>query len=442
MNVVELSYADYLANPQINPALIDIYQDSFGKTVSEAGFTRLIIASDKNVDILQYPIYIEAMCTIEDDGSIWNVCGSIHARSSGLVRRMLQYVAQPGMWLYVDFNNPYWNRAIGLYTAIGFSNPVAEDSYVQLVLDNSQDKIANRKLCNKLRRRYYKNHGYKIVKTLFKTEYLRFFEKLTRVHHREFGGAFGINNGEISTIPTMRTGKYIRQKHIASVRLIDASKYLCVFHTHPDATQHIILSPPSSVDLMYMVNNYDKCVTKHYIFESETLGGFWTLQLNPFARSVLETLSSFTLFRVELYSRLREIEIMFMRNISMDLDSTNYIKNTILNKYLTEINNLRLSSILKSIDDDSCLFFMEYIPWDSIPPEGFEDYIITSNPCGLDSEGLLLNQDLEGLQSVLMAMDASYNPDHWEGLDIVHELRRTSLAGLSSDDIIRQILDH
>lgn len=436
MNVKILTYDEYLSVKEIIlPALNDIYTSSFSLDFSSMIFDYLVVSSDNQYDLLQYPQFIEAMCSINNN-SLWNICGSIEARSTGIVKRMLEKIVQDGMWLYVDFNNPYWARAIGLYTSLGFTKPQTVDNYVKLLFSKEKsDKNKQRKKCNKLRKRYYRKNGFYVYKTSISNQNLDFFQEISRRQGREYGGVLEIRDKKISGISKMYVGNYITEPHSAYV-IHENKNHLCTFHTHPDATKHEIISPPSTGDFMFMLSGINDCVTKHYIFESINLGGFWVFQVNPFVRKFLKTLNSETFNQIleNCANKIQEVIEMYFLNISMKVDYTDeYIKTTVLNKFLAEINNIKLSTFIPSNDflQHMSLFFLDYIDWKFQETQRkYVDYIITdSEKCEETTDGLNLDQDLSGLYKILDAIDKNsefYGQDIWKDKELIKVLKRTS----------------
>src|SRR5436853_6238312 len=119
--------------------LDQLYEGCFNMAFQEATFedASIIFSTLGNVDSVDIfynePNRITAMVIVsfyrEDRyADIWSVCASINGQSRGHARTILKSI-QEGIQnvsvidLYVDYDNPYWNRAVGLYTSIGFVNP-------------------------------------------------------------------------------------------------------------------------------------------------------------------------------------------------------------------------------------------------------------------------------------------------------------------------------
>jgi len=239
---------------------------------------------------------ILAIATLSDETSsisIWNVCSTSLGKMAtqyGATVSPVQYLlrdiiskADKPLVLYVDFNNPYWDRAIGLYVKLGFVFDTTRESpmanlvpmrYTGVVDDSMKD------LLRRMRKEYFREYEYKTFK--FHPS-VSDFGKFMMEKDSEFGGHFvyeqdGLDEYIINGTSNLVSGNLIeREINAPAVCKRDAAPI--AFHTHPNiATRNnfLLFNPPSNRD----VQNLFDCniLLREYVFIT---GGIFAISIAP-----------------------------------------------------------------------------------------------------------------------------------------------------------------
>jgi len=378
--------------------------------ITEEAETFVILGTDSDVNLLQNPEYIEyitIMYKYPDRYELWGVCGSIMSNITKLTRKTLIDIinsilidSNNPIILYVDFENPYWNRALGLYSSIGFSNPESikfgEKTLMRMTYTNIIDKTVTRNIANQLRGEYYSSLGYIINKVVFKKEDLEYFREFAIRHSREYGGAIGIISNEFQNISELYVGNYIQYGN-ARVKVSD---FYTIFHTHPDSTKiHVLTSPPSVTDLINMIKMSDT-TCRQYIFESS---GFYTIGVNI---KVLPLLDENIIALIE--RRLEDIITKYFRyicdyiKIDYPLDSE-YHKTVLISEYISEIHSINIRSLGVG-KDTQYIINVEYNNYGN----DYTDYILSDRKeyKGVNIEGLVfVNSNMQLLNNIMTELD-------------------------------------
>ena len=467
-----LSYSEFMNrynDPNVIISIKTRLDELYGRcflqefSIRETSETYVVLGTTTDKDVLESPEYIDFIVTVyvfPDRVEWWGVCGSVEASVSGLNRKILQQIVQENTILYVDYENPYWNRAVGLYTSIGFEEPVHvildEKPLLRLkYTDGINDKHQIRNECNRMRGEFYNSIGCHTQRTVFSSSDMAIFSEMASRFSREYGGSFGIREDNIYNLKHLYVGNYI---HYGKATVNPKESNYLVFHTHPDSTRiHMLTSPPSSSDLIYTLHNYRK-IAKHYIFESTKLGGFYTVQLNPRIKNLL----NFAYMEM-LVEKIRDAinitlngyfdYICQLKDILDSIDDIEYHRNELVTQILSKYNQITLKNInmIQAAFDPEIenvpIFWVEYNKYSN---SDFIDYVISDlKPSKVD--GLLLGPNIFPIFDVLEVLDQSGTihgchldneyglqtectrstkpefkcTDKWEGVDLLEIIRDT-----------------
>lgn len=249
---------------------------------------------------------------------IWNVCTSVIARTHGHTRilfdevldRRHEYVDENAMniddivKLHVDYDNFYWNSAIGLYTKYKFLYPIdSGEGYCILTrVEGKEDKMSirdAREIANELRIQYFQNEiGMNPMNITFTQEHIQNFEKLASTWNREYGGSVKISridefgNWQVDGLCGLVLGNYVSVEEVDAYTLPPNDKL--TFHTHPPIVRQAnkmecVFNPPSNADFMSVFDRTLKGEFLHFVVENRNGGGIWFISLNPkFAKDICQ----------------------------------------------------------------------------------------------------------------------------------------------------------
>lgn len=467
-----------LGNSPFRRHLDEMYSGCFGSPYGDMPFpddavpyiyfsTIRVLEDDEKPNLFVDPTLVETITAMTivglygDYADVWSVCASIDGQSRGDARTILQTIMEnPNLEmidLYVLYSNPYWNRALGLYTSLGYVDPETVSSGRSMstfpeealkltwVRDNSYDKSSAREKANRLRTKFYTDQGFTVNKLEFPIEHLKQLEQIAANQSREYGGGIGVvkvKGGKNTTtyrtvnISDPKIGTFIPQGvAMASVSNPDTN-YSYFFHTHPDKIIDIldvITAPPSTADVSNMYIWLFYGTYKQFVVESEMTGGVWTIQINPYVafdqcknaseKSAVDTFN-------KLSEELDKVNTIFFETLQKirqqtpdgsirraSLSDINFIRNGLVNQYIQNVNSVR------DPKTNIPYFLIEYHAWDYLNRlDTFVDWTIVSpnmGACGekgvLASEaGLKFGFPYPDLKKLMDAIDEVGDSDYSE----------------------------
>lgn len=443
-------------HPYISERIDDLHTQCFNSEFSESDFpyadqiiyifaTSIIHfgASDffenkTNVDTISSMV-IMPIITGESRAELWTECSSVNGRTRGfsklLIESALKNFSYIDTWqLIVDYNSPYWNRAISLYSSLGFQDPqnykIYNDEFLLLTL--SKDNFVKEKTRSEsknFRMSYFLNKNYHVSLLKLPFEHLEVLGMLAEYQRREYAAGIGVKLIESNPKGTAKKyesygicdftpGNIIVDKE-ASARI---PIYFYTFHTHPDVAtdnNELIVNPPSDVDLMSLLKMTIHGYIKHFVIESGR-NGIWSCQVNPNSMKFICGLSdkkfksllwrTENLIRNKIYKpffseleKLRELS-----SISQQFANLEFSKNQMINQYLSDINKLTWKDV--GVDNNNPIYQIDYFDWEYILKVGYlEDWTMVY-PCDIpiksSSENCLnFGFDYETLEPILDAID-------------------------------------
>lgn len=470
------------ANPTLSSKLDELYMGCFNSKFSRETYpentkTFIIFALEEIIsDEIKQNFFlnsdhvhlITAMTILsiypeESYADVWGVCSNVVGMGKGHARIILNNILEnihdlSVVDLYVDYDNSFWNRAVSLYTSLGFVNPTNEKrsksidfsifgkDFMGLRWTRGEkfNKEAARVIANDLRVQNYVDMGFYVSLLKMPIDHLNDIEAIAAGQGREYAGGIGTTfkqNGNVFyhnsvNITDPRVGSYIVQESpSAEVKLPENLFYF--FHTHPDKIVNVlevITAPPSVPDISNMLMLIGNGTYKQFVVESRSTGGIWSIQLNPYTIGNLCMNYNHDVFlqlHERVYKQLSKIvEVFFERikemresfiGVNVDTKQVKYLRSLFVNAYLIEINQLTWESINIELPEylkfasNLPIFLMEYHSWDYIDKTGeFMDWTIT-NPFGVGEcksmsknigEGLDFGYDRDELKVLLDAIDA------------------------------------
>lgn len=369
-----------------------------------------------------------AVIYVEDTkAQLWSVCSSINGQARQLSRLIIKECQKvlDNIYLFVDYFNPYWNRALGLYTSLGFGNPqdvVYQDKnylYLEWTKNYSPDKTSIRNTANRVKVEYCNSIGYNVAVLTLKRDQLLTLKNFTN-QYREYGGGIGvrIKNGggeavsyKAISISNLHVGNFIVQPEAyVSVRF----NTFYSFHTHPTVFVNMVksvLNPPSPNDLLLMLYNFPQGVVKHFVVEQN---GLWTIQVDPKTmKLIVDDNCSVPNVPNVLKRKFKSLENNWGRLLS-EFNSISgndeLLKNTLINNYLADLNNITWKSLgIAGLTENIPIMLVNYYSWDYLFSENnFKDWTYYI-PCGEivlnELNNIEFNFDYSLLKPILDAID-------------------------------------
>lgn len=337
-------------------------------------------------DLLQYilidlPEIISSMAILYQngtDGQLWSICSTIEGQTRKLAKIIIQQCQTilEKIDLLVDYFNPYWERAINLYTSLGFKTPID-------VLYNGQDMLMltwdkydiNEDLpdtileCNNLKFSTGIEQGYNVSLLRFSNDNLNIFKQILE-KNREYGGGLGVKVYEflstnylnsifnLSSLNSFYIGNYILKQN--NIETPVASNMMYSFHTHPINASNInrlAISCPSTTDLILVLKIFKNKNYKHFVFEPD---GIWTIQVNPQSMENAMTVVE-NQYQI-MYAKYDQLYAELQNDLNKDVPSLKLYKNTLINNYLANINNVTWKSLNLS-NDNFPILLLNFYPW-------------------------------------------------------------------------------
>ena len=376
--------------------------------------------------LIESPELIASMAVIyveDTKAQLWSVCSSINGQARQLSRVIIRECQKvlDNISLFVDYFNPYWERALGLYTSMGFGNPqnvLYQDTqrlYLEWIKDIAFDKTETQNAAKRIKVEYCNSIGYNVAVLTLKRRQLEILKNFT-AQYREYGGGIGtkIKNGggqaasyTATTISNLHVGNFIvRPEAYVSVRF----NTFYSFHTHPDVYVNMIksiLNPPSINDLILMLYNFPQGVVKHFVVEQN---GIWTIQVDPKTMKLIaDNNCSVPNITNVLRRRLKVLENNWGQILSELDENDELLKNTLINNYLADLNNITWMSLGIGIQENIPIMLVNYYSWEYLFKENsFKDwtYYIPCGPIVLnDLNNIDFNFDYNELKPILDAID-------------------------------------
>lgn len=219
--------------------------------------------------------------------SIWNVCSSSIGRNVAAVsKNLLVYIIEntplyPTKWLLLEFENPYWEKALRLYTSIGFLVVEPYEKGLKMTYNPNGIRTITLHLAETKRAEYF---GPEINKVTFNGKDIANFGRKIVTYKREYAGFFivdGETQSKVIAFSNFSIGNYIEKElnyEAASMIMIKNSEYaLLHFHTHPNITTDnnlLNFNPPSDSDIIYLLSYCGKKLIREYVFTRNGLFAF------------------------------------------------------------------------------------------------------------------------------------------------------------------------
>lgn len=387
----------------------------------------------------------------ERRGELWTICSSVNGRARGMskliIMAILELFEEIDVWnLLVDYNNPYWDRALSLYTSLGFQEPVNNKSsgsdFLELTLTKGKpfDKDAVRLASKELRVEYMLKQGLNVALMNIDVDDLLKLEQLCH-QKREYGGGFGVEETfseydgrakeyALKYLCDLSVGNFITDE-TAYVSNIDNGLFY-TFHTHPNVAvdnNKTIVNPPSVQDLAGRFFLLKTGIVKHFVFESDR-NGVWSFQVHPKSMSFVcglskkETDQVYDLitkyFNDVVNSFFYELDKMrrmseFSKAFSLEFLNT---KNRMINQYLSDMSNFTWKKLNISNDIPNVpVFLINYYDWDFIKSQGFLEDWSFYQPCNIpinlkSNSCLSFDFDYEDLRKIVDAIDHAGAQDY------------------------------
>lgn len=393
-----------------------------------------------------------------DYADLWAVCATVYGQSRGAARIIIQTVLNnPSLEMvdiYVLYDNPYWARALGLYTSLQFGEPESavggrsmsrfpsEALKLTWARGYTIDKKGVRKEANDIREAFYTGQGFIVNRLEMPVAHLLQLERIAADQTREYGGGIGVERiggeGNVNVYRSVNisnpiVGGFIAKEATAAGVRASPTIPLYHFHTHPDSIAEIldvITAPPSAPDLSLCFYWLGQGTFRQFVIESQETGGIWTFQVNPHVAKLICGTGSPEYFEqmfeplqahIEtivgaFFGRLAELRQLTpsgtVRRSALDME---IIKSDLINQYIKDVNMIQYS------DTGLRLFTLEYHSWKYIlSNDTFVDWTIMPQPRGACAKvgelasqtGLRFGYDYEDLRPILDAIDFVGNREY------------------------------
>lgn len=325
--------------------------------------------------LIDYPELISSMAILRQNniaGQLWSVCSTIEGQTRKLAKliilqcqALLEYIE-----LFVEYFNPYWDRAIGLYTSLGFKNPKDVLYQGQQLLLLKWDKFEIETLdddpvsmCNKIKIDWGIRNAYTVKLLRFSNDQLNIFHQILE-KNREYGGGLGVEPSfssrtfDLLSLNTFYAGNYIIQPN--KIETTTNSNIMYTFHTHPinaSNMNRLTISCPSTVDLVLVLRAYKTKNYKHFVMEPD---GIWTIQVDT--RSMNYAMNVREQEYQIIYAKYDQLYFQLQNNLDKDVDDFSIYKNALINNYLANISNVTWKSLALR-DENVPILVVNFYPW-------------------------------------------------------------------------------
>lgn len=413
---------------EIDPGYLEHINDIFSACfnereieMEEGDITKYICltSSDEYNDVA--PNYfianITSFCTVhvyDDRLEVYNVCSTTLGKSLGSAKNMLQEIitlaSGKKLMLSLIFDNMYWDRALALYTKLGFVNPVARFEEKDVVLTRKVDFYSveqARNAANRYRNEYYDRNGLSLYKFKFSSRDILDFAEFMLNREKEYTGHFYIDSDQdITQISNLYSGVLIEQMFNALAFCNTPNSGLLHFHTHPVFTtfqNQLVINQPSEGDINYMVNTCLQNDFRMYIFD---LDGMYAISYSPMTTKLFckhpELLQIYSDPIEQLYTRDSQLiendERYIAERFGSDID-INRVRTALTNGYFDAVNQMTwdklpitdtVSSFIQenNIEKNSWhIFHLNYIPYSLMQSKSsFTDTVILPDGCFSDND--------------------------------------------------------
>jgi hypothetical protein len=467
-SIIFIDIEDLIANQQLlfkfNIHINEMHMRCFNIDLNALGTGLFVFATthyaefNTKEDIVQYflidsPEFISSMAILyqnENSGQLWSVCSTIEGQTRKLAKLIIQQcqVVLENIDLFVDYFNPYWDRAVGLYISLGFKIPrdVLWNNQERLRLtwdkfDINEDSPDDNpktimETCNQIKMDWSIEKGYNVSLLRFTKVHLNIFKQILG-KNREYGGGLGVRakglpfglqvlpfwslNGifDLVSLNTFFLGNYIIQPN--KIETFTGDNMMYSFHTHPTSASNmnrLAISCPSTVDLELILRAFKKRNYKHFVIEPD---GIWTIQVDPRSMELAMHINQ-TDYPI-INAKYDELYFALQNDLDKEVPEISIYKNTLINNYLANINNVTWKSLgLK--ENNNPIMLVNFYPWsfiknqiDSI--EYWTDWTVYKPLAGLPilqgRNDLILNFDFDKFDPILEAID------HVGGLNITND---------------------
>lgn len=317
--------------------------------------------SDFNTD--NYIANITSFCTVhvyDDKLEIYNVCSTALGKSIGSAKMLLQEMINLSggkqIMLSLEFENMYWDRALSVYTSLGFVDPYPRYEQKDVILTRQQNFYSTdsaRNSANSFRVEYFDRNGLSLYKFKFFSRDILDFADFMLAREKEYTGHFYIDSdSKITQIRNMYSGVLIENMFNAPAFCSTPNVGLLHFHTHPVYTtfqNRLVINQPSTGDINYMLGDCIQNNFRMYIFDLE---GLYALSYSPMTTKLFckhpELIEDYSYAINMLYEEhTRSIyndEMNLVNRFGNDVD-IQHIRKILINGYIDSINQMTWGKI-------------------------------------------------------------------------------------------------
>lgn len=362
---------------------------------------------------------IDAMASVKyEEGtySIWNVCATSFGKISHATKSLLEYgmpliltSERSKAWLVLELENPYWAKALSLYTSLGFVNIITASNQFQQVFG-----YTNKMIDHFLKKSiilyttydiYYKvrdgnrqivllarNRADNIRKKRFDKEFggvgitadmAAFGQEIVKIN-KEYAGYLTVDSKyDFNGIGNITGGNpiYKVKNFPALSEIYDTSKQTVFhFHTHPsitDANNQLEFNPPSLNDIRYIFETCGAGLIRGYIFTSN---GIFAYSLTRHAQAV------FCKDNIDKTSIYQQYQDIIDSVASIYVDKQYVIGNFLIGQNDLQIQNLLIDYYLESVltieFEGKPVFDIKYWPYSFILKTPVVDSFFVSRTIG------------------------------------------------------------
>lgn len=220
--------------------------------------------------------------------SIWNVCSTALGKNMNAIRSLLEYglpfLQDRNIWLILEFENPYWDKAVNLYTSLGFRLLSTVDTGLKMEYTLDRDVYDARDEANELRQQAFPRELQRIV---FLRDKIYDFASQIVTHNKEYCGYLLVTHDLlVGGLGNLTGGNLILPDvtnfPASSEIYSEGQNYIFTFHTHPIITtvnNGLPINPPSDMDVAHLLANCSHEYLRQYIF---TPDGLFALGLSKY----------------------------------------------------------------------------------------------------------------------------------------------------------------
>lgn len=436
-----LSHINDIFSACFNEAEIEIEE---GPIIKYIGLTSTEPYDDT---VLNYYIgNITSFCTVhvyDDRLEVYNVCSTALGKSLGSAKRLLEEIIiladGKTLMLSLIFDNMYWDRALALYTKLGFVNPFPRYEEKDIVLSRSSGFFSietARNLANRYREEYYVRNGLTLYKFKFYSRDILDFAEFMLNREKEYTGHFYIDSDkDITQISNMHSGVLIEEMFNAPAFCSSPNSGLLHFHTHPVYTtfqNRLVINHPSEGDINYMLSDCIQNDFRMYVFD---LDGLYAISYSPMTTKLFckhpELIEAYKESITEMYEYYSNLIQNDERDIATRVGNDSDIgdlRRLLTNGYFDAVNQMTWAKlpVTNKVSNFSRenniglngwhVFHLNYIPYSLMMSKStFQDTVILPNGCFTD-------ENIGGLENHIPIK----MPDHYKAvIEKTEEVERT-----------------